>query len=228
MLSSKQSSSRFSLTSVEHLMVWVLPSMVAMTLSLESMHRSHLSQLARQCRQNFFLEHRLEVAIQPQSRSLFLIRASSGESSHDSVDVGTSVGDSVGTVVGMAVGESVGTFVGTSVGKMVGKSVGNDVGGIVGEPVGSEVSSSSSSSPQKHVHVSGNSSLTNLQAPASSKGPSVIPTLMRVSLSESLKKEMRLPQLYPSTTIFQTSSVHRSHPHSIGEVGEDVGTAVGD
>jgi hypothetical protein len=86
----------------------------------------------------------------------------------------------------------------------------------------------SSSSSQKHVQMSRNSSLTNRQAPASSKGPVVIPTLMSVSSSESFTKLMRLPQLYPSTIVFQTSSVHWSHPHRTGaKLDEDVGESVG-
>lgn len=92
----------------------------------------------------------------------------------------------------------------------------------------------SSSSSQEHVQISGNSSLTNRHAPASSKGPSVIPTPTRVSTSESRSQLMRSPQEYPSARVFQTSSVHLSHPHRNGassdweSIGEDVGETVGD
>jgi len=132
------------------------------------------------------------------------------------------VGESVGVPVGLAV---------VSVGGNVGEFVGSVVGESVGVPVGLAVISSPS--PQKQVQMSGNSLLTNIQAPASSKGPLVIPALTSVASSASRIQEMRPPQLYPSARVFQISSVHFSHPHRTGEVfesepvGGDVDNSVG-
>jgi len=99
-------------------------------------------------------------------------------------------------------------------GAVVGEGVGVGVGRGEGDRVGAKVSSLAS---HWHVQMFGNSKLTNRQAPSSSKGPSMIPILWRSSTSESLRKEMRPPQVYPSAKVFQISSVHESHPHRGGE-----------
>ena len=146
------------------------------------------------------------------------------------VTVGPSVGgDGVGALVGEVVGENVGDIVGDIVGDLVGENVGENVGEIVGEIVGEPVGSFSSAL-QWHVQIFGNSLVTNRQAPSSSKGPVVISTPRSVSLSESLTKPMRLPQVYPSAMRSQTSSVQVSQPHRgvRFEVGfESTGEGVG-
>jgi len=114
-------------------------------------------------------------------------------------------------VVGGVVGAWTGAW--TGAGKTGGVGV---KGPSIGARVGLEVicgESSSSPPPQVHVQIVGNSSLTKRQAPASSKGPEVIPTLIRVSSFDSSKKDMRSPQLYSFANVFHTSSVHLSHPH---------------
>ncbi len=134
------------------------------------------------------------------------------------VIVGETVGEEVGETVGDIVGETVGAFVGD----LVGETVGAFVGGLVGEAVGDSVDgASSSSSSQEHGQTDGNSFVTRRQASFSVKGPSEIPTLTRVSSVESLKKLMRLPQVYPSAMLPQTSSVQVAQPQrgSTFEVG---------
>lgn len=115
---------------------------------------------------------------------------------------------------GAVVGEGVGVNVGECDGEGLGFNVGDGVGRGEGDRVGAKVSSLAS---HWHVQMLGNSALTNRQAPSSSKGPSMIPILWRASTSESLRKEIRPPQVYPSAKVFQISSVHESHPHRRGE-----------
>jgi len=122
------------------------------------------------------------------------------------------------------VGADVGADVGSDVGETVGEADGEFVGEFVGEIVGAEVSSSSS---HWQVQISGNSSLTKRQAPASSNGPLSMPTFCRVATSESRTNEIRSPQVYPSTRVFQTSSVQLSHPQR-GEDGVGAGSCTGE
>jgi len=138
------------------------------------------------------------------------------------VAMGTDVGEDVGANEGEAVGDDDGANEGEAVGANEGKAVGDDDGLAL---MDGELFSSS----QVQVQISGNSSLTKRQAPASSKGPVVIPTPFKVFSSESFKKEIRSPQLCPSTNVFHTSSVHLSHSHreKVGGVGVWTGAATG-
>lgn len=77
---------------------------------------------------------------------------------------------------------------------------------------------------QAQVQMSGYSSVTYRQAWDSSNGPVVTPTLINVSSSESLRKDIRAPQVKPPAKVLQTASVHVSHPH---RYEEDVGTGTG-
>jgi len=134
---------------------------------------------------------------------------------------GATVGAAIGATVGVTVGEDVCGVVGDDVGTDIGADVGADVGGGVGDSVGELVSAS-----QVQVQISGNSSVTKRQAPASSSGPLLMPTLWSVATSESRAKEILPPQVYPSAKVFQTDSVQDSHPHR-GEAGVGAGSWTG-
>jgi len=136
-------------------------------------------------------------------------------------EAGVGAGSS-GAFVGVEVGEAVGEAVGEDVGETVGETVGDDVG----ETVGAVVSSTSSSSSHTQVQIFGNSSVTKAQAPASSKGPLVMPAFCRVVVSESRTNEIRAPQVYSPAKVFQTCSVQVSHPHR-GPVGVGAGSCTG-
>jgi hypothetical protein len=117
----------------------------------------------------------------------------------------------MGEIVGYSVGRSVGTFVGVGVGLELGDPLGLSLGLVDGYS-------------QEHVQISGNSSLTKRHASVSLNGPAVIPTLDRRSSSDCSRNDIRLPQLYPSTNVPHTSSVHSTHPHR--NVGVSLGACV--
>ena len=128
----------------------------------------------------------------------------------------------VGSLVSVflaTMGGRVGYFVGRSVGKSVGAGVGLELGDPLGLSLGLVDGYS-----QEHVQISGNSSLTKRHASVSLNGPVVIPTLDRSPPSDCSRNDMRLPQLYPSTNVPHTSSVHSSHPHR--NVGVSLGACV--
>lgn len=131
--------------------------------------------------------------------------------------VGPAEGEAFGPVLGKELGDDVSPALGEDVGESEGEVVGPSLGEVVGESEDSAVGPSDESSSQIQVQVSGNSSLTKRQAPVKSNGPVVIPTLSRVATSDDSNQVIRLPQLYPSTTVIHTDSVHLLHPQCAGE-----------
>ena len=126
------------------------------------------------------LRHENSPAMESRTSSVHELHPHMGGSSCGvlGADVGSLVvGDSVGLEVGRGVGETVGDIVRELVGEVVGDGVGFLV---VGDSVGfGEIVLGS----LQHGQISGNSSLTNRQAPSSSNGPSSMPRRNSVSIS---------------------------------------------